>query len=854
VRYTRRSTHRKESPGAWAALIALPLALIALSIATAVADNVGNTAGVPVDRQDYVTSATTTNPLDGSTVDPYHNDPSSIHVAVNGGNEFARSFVHLALDYLPKGASATQATVTLHVTQQSDASNAGFYPIYNQNVSSAIVQACALTSELPANFDSSKPPAYDCQHGSAVGKPNAAADTWTFSLANLVAYWSQHGNTGAALIPVGTGDPSQTWSVAFYKGRSASTVTYTESPGAQGSSAGPNPAGTTTGPVFNGAPGAGQPIAPALVNPSTVSPANPGGPGPTPAPAAIPPAKAPAVAAPASRPSTGTTLWPWVLLACVGLAAAALATAHRRAVAGWAGHAVPRTTAVFRAHPRTYTLASAALIWGLVFSAYSVGKSTPAASPSLAARQAASTPSPTQGVGPGQTAASPGAAPPGAATTGGTTGARGATASTAGASNEIASAGPGTYRTIDGVQVFFPSDGSPPIANLYQGSDDTVGIDPNTIKFCTHASLTYGAALHISASDLNVYWQWLNDHGGIFGRSVQGSYQNDNYDPGAAVQAAQACKDSNAFVMSGGLCLDCVPAVRQWAEQNHEPYYYNIGTTEGTGGLRFSYTAWPTLEQMGTWFGELAVTQFKGKKVGIIYRQSSNWQPAADIFERIVKAHGMQVVGKYGTVINQGNYNQEIVQLRSAGAELVFAWENALAELEMIKQAQGQGWHPAWFINPFNIVTNTLGSNSLDQPIWGVGAGWFPYQPGYYGGPWAPMASDIKQFEAAYSRYDPGADLGGNGGDLLYLTWQGERNVAQLFHDCGPHCTRNRIIGLLLAGYHPSVPPYCDINFGLSATHHFGAHLFSPLKVFKDPNGRIGIEPTALCIPDMPGS
>ena len=99
---------------------------------------------IPVDRQDYVTAYTTTNPSDGTTIDPYDADPSSIHVAISGGKEFARSFVHMALDYLPDGAVPTDLTMTLHLTQQSDASNTGVYPIYNVNNTQAIVQACAL--------------------------------------------------------------------------------------------------------------------------------------------------------------------------------------------------------------------------------------------------------------------------------------------------------------------------------------------------------------------------------------------------------------------------------------------------------------------------------------------------------------------------------------------------------------------------------------------------------------------------------------------------------------------------------------------------------------------------------------
>ncbi|MBV9368529.1 MAG: hypothetical protein JO074_01765, partial [Frankiales bacterium] len=99
---------------------------------------------VPVDRQDYVTAYTTHNPQDGSVVDPYDGDPSSIHVAISGGKDFAHSYVHLALDYLPDGAVATNATLTMHLTQQADASNTGDYQIYNVNTSAAIIEACAL--------------------------------------------------------------------------------------------------------------------------------------------------------------------------------------------------------------------------------------------------------------------------------------------------------------------------------------------------------------------------------------------------------------------------------------------------------------------------------------------------------------------------------------------------------------------------------------------------------------------------------------------------------------------------------------------------------------------------------------
>ena len=810
---------------------------------------------VPVDRQFYVTSSTTHNPSDGSTVDAYDADPSSIHVAVNGGSEFARSFVHLALDYLPARAAATQVTMTLHVTAQSDASNAGIYPLYNVNSAAAIVEACALTSELPVKFDDAKPPAYDCQHGSAVGKPNKAGDVWTFQLENLVNYWKAHGNTGAALVPIAA-DPTQNWSVAFYKSRSSSRVAYTLPTVGRPRRPATNTGGTTTGTTPTGAGGSG------VVTPPTGSSAGaPPAQGGTVAPTAQAPAvasTAPALQPQASTKSGGpTSHWPWVLLGCLALTAGALGVAHRAQLAGLVAKIGAPTIGAIRAHPRAYTVAAAASAWGLVFSGYSLvvqpaGNAAPAAD--VAGQQPGA---------PATTTGQPGTLPNGQVATTTTTGGTqngatvsGSTHSSPGLATPVSNPavtefkGAGTWRTINGVRVFFPADGSTPVADLYRGADDTIGLTPDSIRLCTHAALTYGSAFHISASDLDVYWNWLNDHGGIYGRKVVTNYVNDNYDPGTAVQAAQSCKDWQTFMLLGGIGFDQIPAVRQWAEQNHMLYLHHVATTENTDGLRYSYSALPSVEELGKQMGEIAKWKFPNAKVGIIYRNSSNWSPGVQTFEAVLKAAGIQVVGTYPVTINQGNYTQEIAQLQAKGANLVFAWENALSSIEIIKQAQGQNYHPAWLVAAFNIITNTLGDTAMDQDIWGAAA-WDAYDPNYYGGGFSSYAADIKEFEAEYKHYDPNADLSGDGGDLLFGAWESWRFMADLLKRCGPSCTRNKMAGLLLAGYHHAVPPNCDVNFAHSADHHHGGYLFNALHVEKDPNGRANFVPVQRCLPQL---
>jgi ABC-type branched-subunit amino acid transport system substrate-binding protein len=573
-------------------------------------------------------------------------------------------------------------------------------------------------------------------------------------------------------------------------------------------------------------------------------------------------------------PGEGSRPWPWVLAGCLALSAATLGAAHRRRLAAAARRLVPSLGRAFRAHPRAHTVATLAAAWGLVFASYSI-VTTPSHGGLATAASESAVAGPRAGAA-GNVGASTGvlggsAGPTGAVGSsalpsgGGGSGVPLASAGTAGATGgaTLASAskpavpaasqastefsGNGTWQTIDGIRVFFPAGGGPPVADLYHGANDTVGISPTSIKLCVHAALTYGPAFNISASDLNVYWDWLNAHGGIFGRKIVTNYENDNYDPGQAVQAAQACKDWGAFLLIGGIGFDQVPAVRQWAEQNHELYLYTTATSQDTSGLRYSFTAQPSVEQMGAAMGEVAVHQFAGKKVGIIYRNSSNWTPGVTTFEQVVHEAGMQIVGAYPVTINQGNYLSELTELRSAGAQVVFAWENALAVTEMVEQAQGQAYYPAWLLPAFNLETNTLGSASLDQPMWAAQP-WDTYDPGYYGGGFAPIAPYIHEFEAQYKTYDPSADLAGDGGDLLFQTWEGWVELARMLQLCGPGCTRNKLAGLWLAGYDQTVPPDCNVDFGRTSDHHEGGYLFQVLHVVKDPNGRANFVPVQRCV------
>jgi len=809
------------------ALVAVAFAVVAAgnvfaTHARAATDTAPHTDAVATDRQAYV--------ADGP-VDPYNKDTLNLHVGAAAGNELARSFVHLALDALPQGASVTGGTITLtEATGQTPP---------DANATTAIIQACVLTAELPAQFNSSQPPPFDCSKGSAVGQAGGGG-AWTFDLGRLVPFWAQHGNTGAAIVPVA--DPSATWSVAFDKTLTTAKATWTppaaptETGGA--TAAQPSPATTpAAAPLTSSAPASIGAATPYVVGA---------------APSATPPAGPPAAASPATRSGSATpratvrtvpghrsSAWLWVLLGSLVAAAALAGQPVAAAVTAGAGKVGAALVSQFRAHARAMTTSAVLIIWTATYAVYSVAVSpTPrviGGDTSLAA----------QGPVGGSTSAGDQAG----GASGTAIGAGGAAAATANGTG-AAGASRGVNGVTGGAGSLAASEANlPAAAKLYSGADDTVGITNSQITLCGHAALTFGPAFNIGKSDLNVFWQNINDHGGVYGRKFKVDWQDDSYMPANAVTAAQTCKDQGTFVLLGGIGFDQIPAVRVWAEQNHELYLHHVAVQRGSEGLRYSFSALPSVEQMGHVFGQLAVQKYRGKKIGVLWRNSSNWQPGRDEFERVVKAAGMQIVGDYPVQNNQGNYTQEVVQLKTAGAVVVFAWENAVASTEMIRQAKAQAYSPHWLLFPFNLTLQTIGADALNPPLDGVAA-WPAYTANDHDGPYASYASDLSEFEREYKQYDPNANLSGAGGDLLFLAWSGFKQLADMFQDCGPDCTRNKFAALMLSGYHKTVTPNCDADF-TGGDHHHAAPRMDVWTTTVGPNGQPIWIPTQRCLSSL---
>jgi ABC-type branched-subunit amino acid transport system substrate-binding protein len=388
------------------------------------------------------------------------------------------------------------------------------------------------------------------------------------------------------------------------------------------------------------------------------------------------------------------------------------------------------------------------------------------------------------------------------------------------------------------------TDGITPL-NLFKPSEDRIGITDTKITLCGHAALIFASAFNTKPEDINVYWQALADRGGVWGRKVEATYEDDRYDPAAAVTAADACKAKNIFFLLGGIGFDQIPAVRDWAETNHMLYLHHIAVAKGGENKQYSFTPQPTVEQVGVASGEFITAHYKDKRIGIIHRNSENWQPGSDAGKAYMKAHGVNVVDDLGTEKNGSVYSAQIATLQADNVQVVWFWENALAAAEFLKQAHNQGYHPTFVVFPFQTTLDVLMEDAGKSRIDGVST-WPAYVPGGYTGAYAfpdtGYQEEIKAFDAAMDKYRPGVAHN----DILWQVWLGNKGIEDLFQKCGRDCTRNRFAGLLTS-YKGGISAACPADFPRGGGHRGGWNVFMTQEAFKVNNSLWSFRNTSWC-------
>src|SRR5690348_3643526 len=152
------------------------------------------------------------------------------------------------------------------------------------------------------------------------------------------------------------------------------------------------------------------------------------------------------------------------------------------------------------------------------------------------------------------------------------------------------------------------------------------GITPTSITIGSHQPLTGPAAPGYSeiAPASNAYFQYVDAHGGVFGRKITYKYLNDQYNPTMTSNVVhQLVLQDQVYAIFNGLGTPTHLAVASYLNAQKVPDVFVASGCEcwndptklpDTFGWQLDYV------REGKILGDYVKTHFKGKKVGVFYQ------------------------------------------------------------------------------------------------------------------------------------------------------------------------------------------------------------------------------------------
>ena len=350
------------------------------------------------------------------------------------------------------------------------------------------------------------------------------------------------------------------------------------------------------------------------------------------------------------------------------------------------------------------------------------------------------------------------------------------------------------------------------------------GITPTQIMIGSHQPLTGVAAPGYDeiAPAANAYFQYVNAHGGIYGRKIVYKYLNDQYDPTiTSTVTRQLVLQDNVYAIFNGLGTPTHLAVVKYLNSSKVPDVFvasgcecwnDPSTYPNTFGWQLDYV------REGKILGKYIEQHFKGKKIGYFYQNDEFGQDGVKGLNYEIPKSQVAASESYNPTVT--NVAPQLTALKAAGAQVVVSFSvpafTALLKLTSLRLSfnpqlvvSDVGSDPitlAGLLAAFAKNTKAGFGNSLTQGI--ITDGYLP-SLGDTSNSW------IQLFTKVHNQYIPKLPMDGNVGYGLAVGY----TFVQAMFKAGRNPTRQDLINAINAGMPQgvAVAPYA-----YSSSNHDG--------------------------------
>jgi branched-chain amino acid transport system substrate-binding protein len=236
------------------------------------------------------------------------------------------------------------------------------------------------------------------------------------------------------------------------------------------------------------------------------------------------------------------------------------------------------------------------------------------------------------------------------------------------------------------------------------------GITSSTITIGSHQPLTGIAAPGYDeiAPASNAYFQYVNAHGGVYGRKIVYKYLNDQYNPSiTSTVVRQLVLKDNVFSIFNGLGTPTHLAVAPFLNSEKVPDVFVASGCEcwnATSTLPYTFGWQLDYVREGKILGQYVKQHFAGKKIGYFYQNDEFGQDGVKGLDYEIPAK--QVVAKEAYDPTNTTIAPLVAKLKAAGAQVVISFSVPAFTALLKLNALGLSYNP-------QLVVSDVGSDAI---------------------------------------------------------------------------------------------------------------------------------------------
>jgi ABC-type branched-subunit amino acid transport system substrate-binding protein/alpha-beta hydrolase superfamily lysophospholipase len=262
-----------------------------------------------------------------------------------------------------------------------------------------------------------------------------------------------------------------------------------------------------------------------------------------------------------------------------------------------------------------------------------------------------------------------------------------------------------------------------------QSRSATPGVTPTQIVLGGTGPLTGSESQYEPVlSGAQAYFDYVNAHGGVYGRKIVYKVVDDQYDPAqTATATSRLVEQDKVFAIFNSVGTEHALAVRSYLNAQKVPQLF-VGSGADAIASQHARYPWtlgllPSFSGEGAIYGRLIAKDHPQAKIAVLYENDEYGTELLAGLKRGLGATAKQIVATESYPLNAADVASQVTTLKASGADTFVIFALPKQAIQAFVAAAKLGWKPAEYVTSVSIDPSVMKIVQLNAgPQTGVGA------------------------------------------------------------------------------------------------------------------------------------